>query len=186
MVIPGDINIDMEYDFIKVESIYNAQDVEDYRTSFLNKIITGQTTGVKAKVIHTVVAVGDDPLTIYFKYEDSGTDGETKTFTSGETILSTNADNTTALNPDLTANQTTELGANIQSTGTPVGTGSAILVHAGVYFVNGFFVENTEQVILLDKYSSTPSYRVGWTIAESFVTPEEDSSLLTTHLEHLM
>ena len=178
MVIPGDINIDMEYDYLKVESIYNAQDVEDYRANFLNKIITGQTTGIKAKVIHTVAATGDDPLTLYIKYEDSGTDGETKTFASGETVLSTNADNTVALNPSLTTNQTTELGANIQSTNNPVGTGSAILVHKGVYFVNGFFVENTEQVILLDKYSSTPSYRVGWTIAESFVSPEEDTSLL--------
>ena len=78
MVIPGDINIDMEYEYLKVESIYNAQDVEGYRTDFQNKIITGQTTGVKAKVIGTVAATGDDPLTIYFKYEDSGTDGETK------------------------------------------------------------------------------------------------------------
>ena len=52
------------------------------------------------------------------------------------------------------------------------------MVHKGVYFVNGFFVENTEQVILLDKYSSKPSYRIGWKIAENFVTPEEDSSLL--------
>ena len=48
MVIPGDINIDMEYDYLKVESIYNAQDVEDYRANFLNKIITGQTTGIKS------------------------------------------------------------------------------------------------------------------------------------------
>src|SRR5210317_2423857 len=99
MVIPGDINFDMEYHYIKVESIYNAQDVETYRTSFLNKIITGQTSGVKAKVNHTTAAEGDYSLTIYFKYENSGTDGETKTFLAGETILATNADNTVANNP---------------------------------------------------------------------------------------
>ena len=178
MVIPGDINIDMEYHYLKLESIYNAQDVEVYRTNFKDKIITGQTTGVQAKVIGTVPSTDDDPITLYIKYENSGTDGETKVFADGETILSTNADNTTTKNPLLTTNQTIEYGAQIQGTGSPVGTGSAMLVHAGVYFVNGFFVENTEQVILLDKYSATPSYRMGWTITESFVTPEEDSSLL--------
>ena len=178
MVIPGDINFDMEYHYIKVESIYNAQDVETYRTSFLNKIITGQTTGVKAKVNHTTAAEGDFSLTIYFKYENSGTDGETKTFLAGETILATNADNTVANNPSLTTNQVTELGANIQATNFPVGTGSAVLVHKGVYFINGYFVENTEQTILLERYRVDPSYRIGWQVTESFVTPEEDSSLL--------
>ena len=39
MVIPGDINIDMQYDYIQLESTFNAQTVETYRTEFLDKII---------------------------------------------------------------------------------------------------------------------------------------------------
>lgn len=184
MVIPGDINFDLKYDYIKVNSAYNTLEVETYRTSFLNKIITGGTTGVKAKVIGTVAATSStsttsaDPLTLYIKYEDSGTNNETLTFSASEVITSLNADNTTAKNPSLTEDQTTELNATIQSTDTPVGTGSAVLVHAGVYFINGHFVSNTEQVILLDKYTNLPSYRIGFNVAESFTTPEEDTSLL--------
>jgi len=184
MVIPGDINFDLKYDYIKVNSAYNTLEVETYRTSFLNKIITGGTTGVKAKVIGTVAATSStsttssDPLTLYIKYEDSGTDNATLKFSASEVVTSTNADNTTTVNPSLSTNQTTELNATIQSTDTPVGTGSAVLVHAGVYFINGHFVSNTEQVILLDKYTNLPSYRIGFDVAESFATPEEDTSLL--------
>jgi len=184
MVIPGDINFDLKYDYIKVNSAYNTLEVETYRTSFLNKIITGGTTGVKAKVIGTVAATSStsttsaDPLTLYIKYEDSGTNNETLKFSASEVVTSLNADNTKVKNPSLTEDQTTELNATIQSTDTPVGTGSAVLVHAGVYFINGHFVSNTEQVILLDKYTNLPSYRIGFNVAESFTTPEEDTSLL--------
>ena len=99
MVIPGDINFDLKYDYIKVNSAYNTLEVETYRTSFLNKIITGGTTGVKAKVIGTVAATSStsttsaDPLTLYVKYEDSGTNNETLTFSASEVVTSVNADN---------------------------------------------------------------------------------------------
>ena len=178
MVIPGDLNYDLEYYYIKVDSIWNAQDVEDYRTDFVNKIIESQETGLKAKVIGTVAAEGDDPITLYIKYEDSGVDGVTKEFGAGETITAYNVNNTTTVNPALDANQTTEITAQILTDNNPVGIGSAIQVHKGVYFVNGFFVENAEQTILLDKYAVTPTYRIGFQITESFVTPEEDTSLL--------
>ena len=178
MVIPGDMNYDKEYDYIKLDSIFNAQTVENYRTEFLDKIIVSVTSGLKARVIGTVAANDTDPLTLYVKYENTGTDGITQKFGVGETITSTNANNTTTTNFKLTTNQTVERSAAIQGASGSVGIGSAFLVHKGVYFVNGFFVENSEQVILLDKYSNTPTYRIGWKISENFVTPEEDSSLL--------
>ena len=48
----------------------------------------------------------------------------------------------------------------------------------GIYYISGTFVQVEEQTIVLDKYTNTPSYRVGFTITESLSTPEEDSSLL--------
>ena len=178
MVIPGDMNYDSEYYYIKLDSIFNAATVETYRTEFADKIIESVQSGLKARVIGTVAATDTDPLTLYIKYENTGDDGVTQTFAAGDTIVATNANNTTETNFKLTTNQTTERSASIQGESTAVGTGSAFLIHKGVYFVNGFFVENTEQVILLEKYSNKPSYRIGWQIGESFVTPEEDSSLL--------
>lgn len=199
MVIPGDIAIDMEYDFIKVQSTFNAQNVESYRTDFVNKIITGAETGVKARVIGTLAATSTAPLTLYVKYEDSGTDNNTKYFKIGETVTSLNADNTVAKNAQLSADQTTELSAALLTTGTSytvnsvertnsggliaagnsdtVGVGSAVQIQAGVYFVNGFFVANTNQTILLDNYHPRPSYRIGFDVAQQTITPEEDATL---------
>ena len=52
-------------------------------------------------------------------------------------------------------------------------------VGEGVYYINGFHVHVTvsEQVVVLDKYTNSPSYRVGLSITESFVTPNDDASL---------
>ena len=80
MVIPGDMNIDMFYDYVQLESTFNAQTVETYRTEFQDKILESTTTGLKARVITTVAATDTDPLTLYIKYENTGTDGVTQTF----------------------------------------------------------------------------------------------------------
>jgi len=53
----------------------------------------------------------------------------------------------------------------------------SVKVEQGVYFINGFFVNNTEQLIVVDKYYSNPSVKVGFNIEETIVTPEEDQSL---------
>jgi hypothetical protein len=199
MVIPGDIAIDLEYDFIKVQSTFNAQNVESYRADFVNKIITGAETGVKARVIGTLAATSTTPLTLYVKYEDSGTDNNTKVFKIGETVTSLNADNTVAKNAQLTADQSTELSAALLTTGTSysindvertdagalltagasdtVGVGSAVQIQAGVYFINGFFVANDAQRVLLDNYHNAPSYRIGFDVTQQTITPEEDETL---------
>ena len=57
-------------------------------------------------------------------------------------------------------------------------TGSAASIAAGTYYINGFAVNVDEQSIILDKYTNTPSYRVGLLVTESFVTPNQDTSLV--------
>ena len=177
MVIPGSFNFDLEYDFVKLQPTYNGENVETYRAELLDKIISN-TNGLKARVIGSTAVSDNDPITLYIKYENTSTsDNTTQVFARNQVLTATNANNTTTTNTNLTSNQTTEYSVQIQDTETAVGTGSAARVEAGVYFVLGNFVANTEQTILLDKYTNTPSYRIGFTITESFVTPEDDSSL---------
>ena len=57
-------------------------------------------------------------------------------------------------------------------------TGSSANIEEGVYFVRGQFVRVTAQRIVLDKYTDTPSYRIGLGITETLITPEADTSLL--------
>ena len=47
----------------------------------------------------------------------------------------------------------------------------------GVYFVRGTFVQVQKQTLILDQYSALPSYRIGFNVAEEFVTADEDPSL---------
>ena len=100
-----------------------------------------------------------DPDTLFVKYNNSGTDNVSASFTDGETLSSTSATNETAV---------------VSSSHT----GSAAFIEAGTYYINGFFVEVEAQSLILDKYTNTPDYRVGLTVTENFITSTDDTSLL--------
>ena len=47
-----------------------------------------------------------------------------------------------------------------------------------MYYINGYFVNVDQQTLVLEKYTTTPSYRVGLTITETFITSTDDTTLL--------
>src|SRR6056300_328544 len=153
MVIPGQVSIDTNYTAVKLTS-KSASSIDTYNGS----TITGNTSGVVAEVIGVEATDGTDPDTLYVKYNKTGTDNTDIVFTDGETITSDASGTPTAV-VDTTA------------------TGSAAGVQSGVYYLNGFFVQVDTSTLVLDKYTNTPSYRVGFTVTESFVTPNDDASL---------
>ena len=55
---------------------------------------------------------------------------------------------------------------------------STISVDEGVCFVSGLFVRIRPQTIVLDPLSNTPSYRIGFTVAEEIVNEDDDTTLL--------
>lgn len=164
MVLPGGTALDLEYGFIKVNASYNSADVESYRTNFQGITITGQTNGVTAKVVGTTAATGSDALTLFVKYTNSGTANTQKQFVPGEVVTGVDSGSVTR-------------GAEIGSATTDVGFGSAVSIQPGIYYVNGVFAFVTSQTLVLDKYTNTPSYRIGLNITESFATTTEDTSL---------
>src|SRR5210317_1446625 len=153
MVIPGQVSIDTNYTAIKLTS-KSASSIDTYNGS----TITGGTSGVIAEVIGVAATDGTDPDTLFVKYNKTGTDNSAVVFTDGETITSDASGTPTAV-VDTTA------------------TGSAAGVQSGVYYLNGYFVQVDSSTLILDKYTNTPSYRVGFTVTESFITPNDDSSL---------
>ena len=163
MVIPGEIGYDLNYYSVKLTSFTDSQAVGVTLADFVGLTLTGQTSGVVAKVINQTATDGTDPNTLYVKYIDSGTNSTETSFTAGETI---------SVSTTLQGQVTT-----VSAVATSCHTGAASYVGAGVYYINGFHVEVTEQTIILDKYSNTPSYRIGLQVAESFVTPNEDPDL---------
>ena len=162
MVIPGQSALDKEYGFIKVASTFSSADVELYRTEFVGTQITGQTTGVVAKVVGSVPVSGSDPLTLFVKYVSSGTDKSTKVFAQNEVVLS---------------NGSTPRSAQINNVSGSVGFGSAVNIQPGIYYINGTFAYVLSQTLVLDKYTNTPSYRIGLTVNESLVSSTNDANL---------
>ena len=165
VVVPGQVGMDTTYSFVKVQTTFTdsgstTHTVENYRTSLVGVKLTGATSNVVAKVINTVAATTTDDLTLYVKYEYSGTSsGSTTKFTfdNGESLVSDTA-------------------ISYVSSGTTYTINAS--VQKGIFYVRGHFVESAAQTIILDKYTNTPSYRVGFTVTESLSTPEEDTSLL--------
>ena len=151
MIIPGEIGYDLKYYAVKLTS----KSVSDLST-YIDTTLTGATSGVTAKVVNAVATDGTDPDTLFVKYQNTASDGAQIAFTHGETITSSNT--------------STAVVASCH-------TGSAAQIKQGIYYINGFHVQVSAQTLILEKYSDTPSYRVGLTVTESFVTPGDDTSL---------
>ena len=45
-----------------------------------------------------------------------------------------------------------------------MGFASAVKVEEGVYFVNGYFVRNDEELFVIDPYYNAPSAKIGFKI----------------------
>ena len=162
MVVPGEVNFDNQVHFAKLEDLFGNTNVTSYLTQFRDKIITGQTSGVKAVVIDTsecgCMVPGDSNVaTLYFKMTDTASDGETKRFIPGEIITATAADNTTANNYRLTANQVSDISVTVKTfgdtgqaatvyTNSPttdvLGYGTVVEVKEGIYYIDVYFVKN--------------------------------------------
>tara|TARA_A200000159_G_scaffold21006_1_gene17706 strand:+ start:1606 stop:7968 length:6363 start_codon:yes stop_codon:yes gene_type:complete len=168
MVIPGQSGFTDEYYAVKLQSTFNSNPVSGYASDYIGKTITGATSGVKATVIGFDAATTTDPLTLYVKYTQTGTDNVSTTFSDNEQIQAN------GVVGGIVANSSS---AQLQAS-SATATGSSANVEEGVYFVRGQFVRVAAQRIVLDKYNNTPSYRIGLSISETLITPETDTSLL--------
>ena len=160
MVIPGEISYDLEYYAVKISNFSGTSNL----ANFVGAELTGVISDVKATVINYSVADGTDPDTLFVKYLNSGSSNTSSAFTVNESITAT-------VNID---GVSTEISAEVQETAI----GSSAEVAEGIYYINGFHVKVDNQIIILEKYSNTPSYRVGLLVTESFVQSTDDESLL--------
>ena len=168
VVIPGAIGFTDEYYAVKLQSTISSTDISSQISDYVGKRITGSTSGVVAEVIEAFAATTTDPITLYVKYVRTGSDNVTTVFQNGENISADGTVGSFGSGIDSATLQTTDATA----------TGSSANIQEGVYFIRGNFVRVGEQRLILDKYTNTPSYRIGLTVTESLETPEEDTTLL--------
>lgn len=156
----GDIFYDNDVVSIKLNPVYNSYTVATFGAELIGRTLVGQTSGVEAHVIHFEPATKTEPNTIFVKYTSAN--GDVVKFSSSE-ILS-QAD----LNVDM----------QIQSGATAIGGGAIVTINEGIFFVNGYFIGIDKQVLVLSKYSKTPSNIVGLQLNETIVTSSSDDALL--------
>ena len=179
MVIPGGVEFDPSYYSVKVNPTHLGIDVSVY----LNNIIAnnngrgtrvrGQNSGIVATIKNFILppTEGVSEITLFVKYNQSGTDGESNGFPNNETFIL--EESLTYGNTTLNINETilTTLSEDASA------TGSAFGVSKGVYFIRGTFVDVPTSILILDPYTNTPSYRVGFEVIEEVVSANDDDSL---------
>ena len=73
------------------------------------------------------------------------------------------------------------VNSTVTSSAKPTGRASYASMEGGVFYVTtstgGYFAYTPKQKIVLEKYSDSPTYKVGLKIAESFVTEIDDNTL---------
>lgn len=156
-VVDGQLYIENDVRYIKLET---TDDV----TSFIGKELVGGTSKAVGLVV-TASNYEDDtnPSTLYVKFISSGETTNAQEFERGEVLAVKDSDVTYDL--------------QVQSGDDAIGYASIARVNRGVYFIYGNFVLVDEQVLLLSKYSNMPTCKVGFSVVESIVTPEQDSTL---------
>ena len=149
----GELSLDIDVIYLKVSSVYNDKNI--IISNFLNTTIKGINSGAVGKVIHYIEAENEDVDTLYIKNING------ISFIEGEDIVSQETMYTTSILP-------------VDS----IGNASICGLNEGYYYYDGTFVRCDKQQIVLDKYSNTPSYKIGITIDDDIVTYEDDDSLL--------
>lgn len=174
MVIPGQVSYDLSVPYVKLVS-NTGVDMTPILTSLVNKEIQNS-AGLIAKVVTYALAEenssGDiEENTLFLKYQNSVQDvngNNVQNFSVGD--LLTPVDSSINLN------------VTVADTALPFGFGCTATVQRGIYYINKNFVLVTDQTIILDKYTTSPSYRIGLKMTEDIVYPEQDEQLLDNAL----
>jgi hypothetical protein len=161
-VIPGELSYTNRYHFAKLSAFSTST-----AAALVGTVFTGGTNGVVAEVLNATEASTTQAATIYLKYTKTATTGTINRFVSGESLTGDSGETATV--------GTDDVALPVDS--KAIGVGSAINVEAGIYYIDGFFVKNSAQTLILEPYFTNPSFKVGWTVTESFVTPEDDTTL---------
>ena len=171
IIIPGQLSVSNNYTSIQLASQFGGEDVvvAQYLNTTTPVTITGATSGVKAKVIGVEAGTSTTQPRLFIQYIEAGSDNSTQVFSNSENISA-----------DASVTHTTTYATNVASATTHTSaaqTGVAAKVESGVYYIRGQFVRIAEQTHIINATSTTASARLGFTITESLITPESDSSL---------
>ncbi len=155
--------------FVKINDI----DTSVYPLSYYEGMTVTAPNGVSAVIKKTLAgsqAETPNLNTLYLHYTSSNTTdvdtelvGKISTFTAGQ-VLTVSGNNA-------------GISSFMVATVDPVGFGSLFSLGDGIVYVNGRFLVHTNQTIVIDRYSSTPTQKVGFRAVEEVLTAIDDPTL---------
>jgi hypothetical protein len=174
VVIPGQLRYENPLYAVEIEPEYNGTPISLYFSNLLGAKIRGQSSRVSAEIVYLLTDIESERsnYTLYVKYiESGGDDFDRKVFFDSETLI--------LETPVSYSNTTIQVGQGFCNTKfeNAVSEGSAVSVAKGIYFVRGIFANVSNQTIILDQYSVSPSYKVGFNVLETIISSDDDESL---------
>ena len=151
----GQVTTNFNCNYIKLNTTFNTAAIDI--NQFQGALVQNNTGSVMAQVLVVIPATGGDPPTLIVSYK-SGSQ-----FTNNDIITA----------PTATGAPTVQ-AISVAATGTS----SVVSISQGVFYVNGVFVQVNENTIALDKYSNSPSKRIGLNITETIQDYIGDTTLL--------
>jgi hypothetical protein len=163
MIIPGRTSYDLNVRSLKIAATYNSSPVDI--TSLIGRTLKCATTECEYEVITSASDPSNSTIKVLIVklVKAGGIDRDVVSPVAGETLIDV-----------LTV-------ANVATVDTNAGfynPSSIAYVDNGVYYINGYFVYVTSQILILSLYSKTPTAKVGLNVIESIITDVDDTSLL--------
>lgn len=185
MVIPGQISYDLDLDYVKltfaagvsastIVSTLVGKEVTN-SSGLIAKVIQYSLAENATEIVNGVATTIAQPYTIFVKYQNSIQDingNNISTFTPGDLLAPVDG----SVGLDVTVTD------EIVGAYPPIGKGCSATIQRGIYYIKKNFVLVDDQTIILDKYTNSPTYRVGLKLNESVVYPEANESLLDNAL----
>ena len=173
MVIPGQIGFDLYNYSVLIEDEYFGLPSSQLVDFIVGKTISGQTSGVTAKVVNAITAEQSEKgyTTLFIKYISASSSNEDSNFTDDEILIS----NESFSIGNTVISENTDFAKCITENSTNVGSSAKIT--PGIYYTKGHFVSVKEQEIILDQFGTEPSYKIGLQVLETIVSSATDESL---------
>lgn len=166
---------DPDYAAVKLNQFSFGVDISLYIEKYIGTTVRGEVSGISATIKEVVFPDNGEieHITLYVKYLESDSEFTQNSFIDGESLLSTEIISYGINN--IIISEGVAFASLISNDATAVG--SSVSISDGVYFIRGFFVNVSKQTLILDHFSNTPSYRVGFRVVENLITAKEDSTL---------
>lgn len=159
-VLGGDLTLNVKVKSLKIETQFAGVAVNVY--NFVGKTIVDTSSNATATVVQASTFNIDEPATLFYNSLND------QVFDDGHTIRTS----------DSVYRANTVSANGVSGLTNAVSSASLISISEGIFFVSGFFIYCAPQTIILDRYSNTPSYRVGVRINEEIISSITDNSLL--------